>query len=463
MRTSLPRTFSGTCAVALGFLLLLQTARVEGQAPAASQTVPSTPASSQMPQVPTAPTPAQQIAQAHAAAVTITLEQAIEYAKKNNPALHADETLIQQNKAQEVTANLRPNPLLSWDAQYLPIFSPSKFDSTYIDNNAEFDLGIGYLFERGKKRRRRLEAARDQTAVTQSQVEDDERALIGNVAQQFVAVLLANANLELAIQTRDSYLHTVAISEEQNKAGAMSKVDLLKIKLQTLQFETDVKSARIAKVQALALLRQAIGFDSVPRDFDVVGTLAYQPLPLKVEDLEARALAARPDLQAARRSIKAANSQIALARANGKQDLNASFDYGHVNAANIGSFYFNIPLAIFNRNQGEIARTQYLLTQSQFQERAAEQQVMTDVRNAYEQLRNGEDVLKLYDNGYLQQAREALDITLFSYQHGAASLLDFLDAERSYRSTELSYRQALATYMSNLEDLRLAVGARELQ
>jgi len=463
MKVLCSRRFANGSASLLGCLLLLNAARVAAQTPSSPQATPQPPGTTQTSPVPPAPTPTQQIAQAHTASVTITLEQAIEYAKKNNPALHADEMLIQQNRAQETTANLRPNPLLSWDAQYLPIFSPSLFSSSYIDNNAEFDVGIGYLFERGKKRQRRLDAARDQTAVTEAQVADDERTLVANVAQQFVAALLADANLQLAIQLRDSYRHTVGISEEQNKAGAMSKVDLLKIKLQTLQFETDVKSARIAKVQALALLRQGIGFDSVPRDFDVAGTLAYQPMPLKVEDLEAHALTTRPDLQAARRAITAANSQIALARANGKQDLNASFDYGHVNAANIGSFYFNIPLAIFNRNQGEIARTQYLLTQSQFQERAAEQQVITDVRNAYEQVLNAVDVLQQYDSGYLQQAKDALDISQFSYQHGAASLLDFLDAESSYRSTELSYRQALATYMTNLEQLRLAVGTRELQ
>src|SRR5208282_2714107 len=100
---------------------------------------------------------------------------------------------------------------------------------------------------------------------------------------------------------------------------------------------------------------------------------------------------------------------------------------------------------------------------SRFQETAAEQAVLTDVRNAYETVRNGEEVVQLYEKGYLQQAQQSLEITQFSYQHGAASLLDFLDAERSYRATELSYRQALATYMSALEQLRQAVGTRDLQ
>src|SRR5208283_4253453 len=305
-----------------------------------------------------------------------------------------------------------------------------------------------------------LQAARDLTAVTEAQVADAERTTVESTAQQFITALLAKANLEFAMKLLDSYQHSVKISQDQYNAGGLSKVDLLKIQLQTLQFQSDVSAARIAKAQALGSLRQLMGFDSVPRDYDVSGDLAYEPLSLRVEELQARALSLRPDLLAARRSVTSATSQIGLAKANARQDLNVTFDYGHVNASNVGAFYFNIPLPIFNRNQGEVARTYFVLTQSQFMETAAEQQVLTDVRNAYESLRNSADVVELYNKGYAQQA---LEITQFSYQHGAASLLDFLDAERSYRATELSYRQALATYMANVEQLRQAVGTRDLQ
>jgi cobalt-zinc-cadmium efflux system outer membrane protein len=165
----------------------------------------------------------------------------------------------------------------------------------------------------------------------------------------------------------------------------------------------------------------------------------------------------------AQRGITAAQSQIGLAKANAKQDITGTFDYTHVNASNDGAFFFAMPLPIFNRNQGEVARTYYALTQSQFLEKAAEQQVLTDVKNGYETLLNNRDIVQLYDNGYIQQAQQSLDIAQFAYQHGAASLLDFLDAERTYRSTELGYRQALASYMTALEQLRQAVGTRELQ
>jgi outer membrane protein, heavy metal efflux system len=421
------------------------------QSPPAPAPTPTPSPSRQGPGVPQTPS------------VIITIDQAIELAKQNNPALQAQRTLVSQNKEQEVTANLRPNPLLSWDAQYIPLFTPDLFSSNYIDNTAQFDLGVGYLFERGQKRQHRLQAAKDSTAVTESQTLDAERTTVAETTQQFVAALLAKSNLDFAVEFLQSYQHTVGISQDQQKAGAMSKVDLLKIQLQTLQFQTDVTSARIALAQALNSLRQLMGFNSVPRNYDVAGTLAYEPMTLRVEDLEARALSTRPDLQAAQRGVTAANSQIGLAKANSKQDLNATFDYTHVSAANLGAFFFTIPLPIFNRNQGEVARTYYALTQSQFQEKAAKQQVLTDVKNAYEMLLNNQEIVQLYDNGYLQQAQQSRDITQFSYQHGAASLLDFLDAERSYRATELSYRQALAQYMSSLEQLRAAVGTRDLR
>ena len=155
--------------------------------------------------------------------VVITLDQAIEYAKRNNPALEAQRTLVFQSKEQEVTANLRPNPVLSWDAQYLPLFSPDLWSSNYIDNTAQFDAGFGYLFERGRKRQHRLQAAKDVTAVTEEQVLDAERTTVADVAQQFVAALLAKSNLQFAEQLLQSYQHTVSISQEQQSAGAISK------------------------------------------------------------------------------------------------------------------------------------------------------------------------------------------------------------------------------------------------
>ena len=311
------------------------------------------------------PALAQQPASAGAPPVRITLEQAIQFALRHNHALEAARSTIRQNQAQEITANLRPNPTLSWDTQFLPLFNLSQFNWSYINNSAQFDVGLGYTFERGKKRQHRLQAAQDQTTVSRSQVSDNQRTLAFNVAQQFVAVLLAKSMIELAEQNLASFKQTVELSEAQARAGAISEGDAIKIKLQMLQFQTDVSSAKLAKVQALAALRQFVGFESVPQDYDVDGTLDYQPVHGDLSTLKMLALNSRPDLQAARQSITAARSQESLAAANGKRDLDVSFNYSHVAEINSGAFFFNMQIPIFDRNQGEIVRTQAAITQSQ--------------------------------------------------------------------------------------------------
>ena len=397
-----------------------------------------------------------------APAMRITLDEAIRLALQHNHALQAARTNILQNQALETTANLRPNPTLSWDAQFLPIFQPNQFTADYINNSAQFDLGIGYLFERGKKRQHRLQAAKDQTTVSRSQVTDNERQLTFNVSQQFIGVVLAQSTVDFAQQDLDSFQKTVDISEERYKAGAISEGDFLKIKLQFLQFQTDLSAAVLAKVQAIAALRQLVGFESVPDMFDVEGQLDYQPVHAGLEDLKALAMRTRPDLLAAQQSVIAARSQELLAEANGKRDVGASFNYSHVAATNTGAFFFNVQLPIFDRNQGEIARTRYAITQSQEQASEASQQVMTDVLDAYEALRSNDQIVQLYRGGYVDAAQKSRDISEYAYKKGAASLLDFLDAERTYRSNQLAYRQALASYMTALEQTRQAVGTRNL-
>jgi cobalt-zinc-cadmium efflux system outer membrane protein len=396
------------------------------------------------------------------ATTLISLDQAIELALAHNHALLATRTLIFQNQAQETTANLRPNPVLGADAQFIPIFSPSDFSKDDLDLAQQFDLGLSYLFERGHKRQSRLQAARDQTAVTRAQVTDAERALTFNVGQQFVSVLLAESTLQLALEDLKSFQTTVDISESQFKAGAISEGDYLKIRLQFLQFQTDVSSARLAKAQALISLREMLGYNAVPPDYDVIGDLAYEPLKANLEDLQAKALKQRPDFQAAVLGVTAAQSQIRLAKANGKVDVNGTFDYTHTSGQNTASIFASFELPIFNRNQGEIARTGYALTQAQESQLSASDTVLSDVGNAYEAIRSNDEIVQLYTSGYLKEAQESRDISEYAYKRGAASLLDFLDAERTYRAAQLAYRQALASYMTALEQLREAVGTRNL-
>jgi cobalt-zinc-cadmium efflux system outer membrane protein len=409
--------------------------------------------------------------QATTGPVRITLDEAIQMALQHNHLLIAMRTTVQQSEAEEITQGLRPNPVLFTDWEYLPLGSPASQNpdvysgvsmSDYLKNNTEADLGLSYLIERGGKRLDRLQAQKDITAQTRSLVADNERGLTFQVATLFFNAQLAESTLDLAEQDLKSFQTTVDISETQYKDGGLSENNYLMIKLQMLQFEADLEQAELAKAQSLSDLRQLLGYESVSTDYDVASDFEYQPIKVNLQDLQMKALQNRPDLRAAEQGVTAADSQYQLQKANGKQDVTVSGNYSHVNAINAATFLVSVPLAIFNRNQGEIARARYAITQAQEQQLAVNGQALTDVRDAYEGLKSNDKVVQLYISKYLDVATQSRDISEYAYRRGGLALLDFLDAERSYRATELAYRQALAAYLVALEQLREAVGTRTL-
>lgn len=395
--------------------------------------------------------------------VRITLDQAIDLALKFNHNILAVRTTIQQSLDQEVTANLRPNPTLFTDWEYLPVFhAPEGGYLQYLHDSTEGDFGASYLFERGQKRQNRYQNARDNTAVTRSAVTDNERALTAQVAQLFVNAQLAESTLDLANRDLKSFQSTVDISEYQYKAGGISENDYLQIKIQLVQFQQDVENARLARAQALSDLRQQLGYEAVPVDYDVTGPFEYKPLTLLLPDLQAKAVVNRPDLREAVQGVTAAQSGYKLAKAYGKQDVTVTANYSHVNAQSAVTFAVSIPLPIFNRNQGEIARTGSVITQAREQRRFVSGQVYTDVRDAWEAVQSNERLVKIYESGTVDAAKRSLEISDYAYHHGAIPLLDFLNAERNYRAVELAWRQAVAAWLAALEQLRQATGTRSL-
>jgi outer membrane protein, heavy metal efflux system len=410
-------------------------------------------------------------AQATAGPVRITLDEAVQMALQHNHNIIAARTVIDQSLAMEVTANLRPNPSLFVDWDYLPLGSPAHQNpglypgistGDYLRNNTEGDIGLSYLIERGKKRERRYQNAKDVTAQTRSLVADSEHNLTYQVATLFVSVQLAESTIELAQQDLKSFQKTADIGEFQFKSGAISESNYLMIEVQLLQFETDLQSAELAREQGLSDLRQLLGYESVSADYDIADSFDYLPMKANLDDLKMQALRNRPDLRAAVQGVTAANSGYLLAKADGVQDLTVQGNYSHVNGINAATIYASIPLPIFNRNQGEIARTRSVVTQMQEQQNFTSGKVLTDVKDAYEGLKSNDRIVTMYMNKYRAMAKKSRDIAEYAYHAGGLALLDFLDAERSYRAAELGYRQALASYLLGLEELREAVGSRTL-
>ncbi|MBZ5495785.1 MAG: TolC family protein [Acidobacteriia bacterium] len=393
----------------------------------------------------------------------LTLEDATRLALEHNQSLRAQRLAIDQAKANEITAALKPNPVFTDLNEDFQIFSPSNLTLQNLRTNQEFTSSVTYTIERGGKRLKRVQVAEDTTDVTIKAIADSERQLRFQVAQAFINVLLAKSNLAFAQEDLKDFSQVVDINRRRMQAGDISEADYLKITLQQLQFEQDVSAAQVALVQGKAALRQLVGYDTVPEDFDLDGELKHTRYNIAQGDLEKEALLSRPDFLAAQSAVKLADDAVTLAYGNRARDLTVESEYkrnGTINGIGVG---LSIEIPIHDRNQGEIARSRAAAGQAVEAAEATRVGVLTDVRSGYAGYKTSEEVAALYESGYLSQATQSREISNYAYQRGAASLLDLLDAERSYRATQLAYRQALAAFMVSVEQINLAVGRKVMQ
>jgi outer membrane protein, heavy metal efflux system len=393
----------------------------------------------------------------------LTREQAVALALERNQALRAQRFTLDQSRANEITAGLKPNPVFTSSNADFPVFTPSQLTLSNLANNQSFTQSLAYLVERGSKRERRLAVARDATEMTARTVDDAERQVRFQVGQAFVSVLLGKATLEFARQDLKDFSEVVGLNRRRVTSGDLAEGDFLKIALQKLQFEQDVSAAEVALVQAKASLRQLVGYDTVAEDFDVAGQLAHRATAVSLETLERDAVATRPDLRAAEVNTKLAGNALGLAQANRARDVTLEAEYdrnGPVNGVGVG---LSIEIPIHDRNQGEIARSRFALAQARESELAARFSVLTDVVNAHAAFSTNDKVVSLYESGYLEQARQSREISRYAYAKGATGLLDLLDAERTYRATEIAYRQALAAWLTSVEQVNFVVGKQVIQ
>jgi cobalt-zinc-cadmium efflux system outer membrane protein len=409
--------------------------------------------------------PATAAAQAPAAPLArVSMADAVRLALEHNHALRAQRLNVDISKADEVTAALKPNPVFTSTNENFPIFAPSDlFSWDNFANNQNFVESFAYLFERGGKRAKRTLVAQDTTTVTTRTTADAERQLVFQTQQGFIGVLLAKSVLQLAQENLKNFSTVVDVNRERVRAGDLAESEFLKISLQQLQFQQDVAGAEVGLVQAKAALRQSVGFEGLAEPFDVDGDLAYTKYGVTLDDLTRDALAARPDLLAAQSGVKLAEDTQALAYGNRARDITAGVEYDRAGPLNAVGFSISVDLPIHDRNQGNIAHSKIAVTQANEAEAQARSAVLTDVISAYAAFQTNEKVVSLFQSGYLAQAQQSLDVTTYVYQQGNGTLLDLLDAERTYRSTQLAFRQALAAYMTSVQQINFAVGRQVVQ
>jgi len=394
----------------------------------------------------------------------IAMVDAVRLALERNHQLRAQRLNVDLSKADEITAALKLNPTLTSTNENFPIFSPSDlFSWDNFANNQNFVESVSYLFERGGKRAKRTQVARDTTTAASQTVTDNERQLEFQTEQAFISVLLANSTVELAREDLKNFANVVDVNRERLRAGDLAEADFYKISLQKLQFEQDLSSAEVAVVQAKAALRQNVGYESLTDDFEVAGDLLYRKYAVTLDDLKRDALIARPDWLAAQTGVTLAQHTQDLAFANRARDVTGGLEYDRAGPLNSVGFSVSVDLPFHDRNQGNIAHAKVAIAQATELQDFARSTVLTDVVNAYATFQTSEKVLTLYQSGYLDQAKQSLDITTYVYQQGSGTLLDLLDAERTYRSTQLAYRQALAAYMTSVQQINQAVGRQVKQ
>ena len=382
--------------------------------------------------------------------------------ESNNPTLLADKLNVDESRAEEITAYLRPNPTFTLSAdgtQIAPdhgVWQP--FAGTFVSP------GIGYLFERRHKRGLRLESAKKATLIVESNHADLERTLLFNLRSAFVSTLQAKAVLQLAKDNLAYYDHVLEVSNERFKAGDIAQIDLDRLELQRVQYESDVQTAdinlRTAKIQMLTLLN-----DRTPiEQFDVAGPFEFNGQLIAREEFRKIALDTRPDLKAALEAVDKAQTDHKLAIANGSTDPTLSAWYTH-NASTNNPFAINtlgvsvsIPFRIFDRNQGEKLRTQLDITRNEKLRDATEAAVLSDVDSGYATVNSTLILLRPYKAKYLAQSVRVRDTVYFSYQHGGASLLDFLNAESDYRTVQLNYSNLIGSYLTAAAQLNMAIG-----
>jgi cobalt-zinc-cadmium efflux system outer membrane protein len=380
-----------------------------------------------------------------------------------NPTLRAGQLNISESKAQEITAFLKPNPSMTFSVDQFEPFSGNPYRP--IGSLLPF-VSFDYLHERQHKRELRLDSAQKSTAIAESQQLDLERTMLFTLRSAFVQTLQAKQLLVQAQANLDYYGKELAIFRSRFQSGAIARVDLDRMLLQRVQYDSDYQGALVNARTAKITLRLMLN-DQTPVDqFDVTGPFEFQDQVLALEEFHSIAEAARPDLKAAVQAIEKAQTEHKLAVANGSTDPTFGVDFARNPPIPLYmGFSVNIPLRIHDRNQGEKARTEIDIAHAERQKDAARAQVFSDVDSAYFTLISSASLLKPYRgaDGYLATATRVRDTMSFSYQRGQASLVDYLDAQRDYRATEVAYINLVAAYMTAAGQLNLAVGREVVQ
>ena len=373
----------------------------------------------------------------------------MDFTLAHNPGLLSAQQNLLSMKGQEVEAGLRQNPDFS-------LYGSNLSNSANSNTPYAYSLQLSRLFERGQKRRWRLDSARATTAQTDGQYHDQIRQTTLQVKQSFTNLLLAKATLKLAQDNLRDYRHVLQINHDRYDAGDIGKLDYERLDLQLAQFESDETTAEMNLVQASDQLQTLMGVTQPSRTFDVDGDIVPPAVSTSLTELEQKAIAARPDYRAAQAAVLVADANVKLAYANGTTDPTLEGEYDHSGTLSSYGFYVTIPVRIFDRNQGNKDTTKFLAQASRFSEVAAQNQVYSDVDQAWISYTTSKVLSDRYNGHYLAEAKDVLSIAQFAYEHGGIALLDYLSAVQDDRTTSLNALNSYAQTWLAIHQLSFA-------
>ncbi len=431
----------------------------------------------------------------------LTLAEAENLLLQRNLTIAATKYQVEATRAARLIASYKPNPILTVGAEQFPFYSPinnsfPRFATTNADAGAQptYTLRFDKITERGGKRELRTDVADFQIKTAEAQMLDAIRNQMFQLRQAFGNAILARENLRVAEETEQQYAQTERLTQVRLENGDVPPFEVYRIRAGRLQFQQSVLQARTSYQQATSDILNALGAHAdqvAPRSvataaaavvsnistnsaqapngsafpdslgnaaLEVIGTFDNRPITQTLPELRAIALTDRPDVVAARNTFEATNRGVLLAQSQIRRDLDIGYEYQRVGSDHSAGVVMQVPLFLYNNNQAGIKQSEAQRDAAEALLRQAELQAATDVEKAYRAYQSARNVLDLYTSDNLAQVEKLKTISTFSFKEGAASLLELLDAQRTYNQSIAAYNQATADYQMSLWQLEQAIG-----
>jgi cobalt-zinc-cadmium efflux system outer membrane protein len=399
--------------------------------------------------------------EAQSAFRSLTVEEAVNEAVQKNLALLAERENLSIAEAGLISARLRPNPVLSGSAESLDVLG-TGFDTTNNAGPPQYSVRVDVPFERAHKRELRTEVAGQTKRVAEAQLADALRRLKLDVTLATIDVLEAKAKLQLAEDNLQTLDRLVQLNEQRLKSGAIPPLEVTRSRVAMLQYRSSVKSAQLAVTEARLKLVPLLGRMPDETPIDIEDRLGITPVtPPNLAELQVAARATRPDLLALRSDQARTQADLRLQVAQGRVDYTLGAEYrreqGVNGRGNMLGVFVSVPLPLFNRNQGEIARADAEQNKTARSLTSIETNVAAEVASAYQEFESSRQLLSDIERDLLVPTQEARAGTTYVYQAGATSLLDVLDAQRAFNDTMETYYTAQASYRRAQARLALAI------